>query len=384
MTVVLSDQDPLLILCKKHFTLLVSQGRTIMYKWGKEGVYMSAMKELNTRMTAEQAETVFIASGSVHPELAKNAAEEMGVQLGSIILETHANSELYARIEDNVRGRHAVLIQPHAAVDGRSVQDAIMQHLFMIDAAVRANAASVTAAMPYLGYSRSDKKTTGREMIGVAMVVDMFKSAGVDNLMAFDLHSGTSQGLFRSFDNLPMGGELVNRAAKELEQAGYARDTWLSVAPDDGSVKVNRKWARSIGISETVFMPKERDPLSGALGVRDVLGFDPDGRACLLLDDMIDTAGTIETAAEDLKKAGASAVYVAATHNIFSGRALERLRTDAIDKIITADTHPTVAAEAALGSKYIPLRCGPLLGRAVFQNLTGGSVSALFDTDSSL
>lgn len=332
------------------------------------------------KLSPERAAMVYVASGSVHPELARDVAEEMGVELGPVEYRQHANTEQYFRYPSNVRNHDVIIVQTHSAVEGHSVQDALWEQVLMASAARMSGARTIAAVCPYMGYTRSDKKDKGREIIGIQTTIDALVMAGVSQIMAYDLHSGTTQGLLRGpFDNMSMKQALRQEVELGLISADYDKESWLVVAPDEGALKTNKKQARLLGGAETVFIPKEHDKDDSTVLHREKLGFDPDGRVCVVFDDMFDTAGTIVSAAEALKGAGASAVHIAATHNIFSGKALEVLQTEAIDRIVTADTHPDRGASEALGTKYTVLKSGPLIGRALVANLTGASVSELYE-----
>lgn len=330
-------------------------------------------------LTPEQKESVYIATGRAHPALAQDVAAQMGVSLGGMDLHTHSNGELYARFEDNARGKHVIVVQTHSRGEGGwGVQDSIMEQAFMLSAARMAGAASITAAAPYLGYSRSDKKVEGREMIGAQTVIDILRCSGADTLITFDLHSGQTQGFHRGpFDDLPMGHLLREEAVAGLHARGYDPSLWMVVSPDEGALKANSRHPYEMGDVEVTFMPKSRGKTDTTQISRPRLTFDPDGRVCVMFDDMIDSGGTIRTAAETLMDEGAAAVHVVATHNIFSGDAIVNLQTPAIERIVTADTHPDLGAQETLGPKYKVVKCGPFLGRALVQNLTGGSVSGL-------
>jgi ribose-phosphate pyrophosphokinase len=368
-------------------------------------IYMAEM------LTAEQRDSIFLASGRAHPDLAYDVAAEMGISVGAVTLGQHANTELSPRIDENVHGKKVIIVQSHIASEGRSIQDALWEQVMLAGAARQAGAESITAVAPYFGYARSDKRDNDERVpIGAQLVVDALVSAGVSSFAAFDLHAGQIEGFHRGrFLHLhmlpflaeelqtgleaaesardswlvvaPDSGAMLPFLAEELqtglEAAESARDSWLVVAPDSGAVKSNQRLADRLGVKELVFMPKAHDPTDSTQLIRWKLGFDPAGRSCILLDDIIDSAGTIVGAAEKLKEAGAAEVHIAATHNVFSGKAVERLQSDAVDRVVVADTHPTAESQAILGEKLAIVKCGPYLGQALMRAIKGGSVSEL-------
>lgn len=331
-------------------------------------------------LTPEQKETIYVASGRAHPDLAQDVADEMGVTLGAISLGDHANGEMFTKIEENVQGKTVIIVQSHVASGGRGIQDAIFEHMLMAGAARQAGASSVMAVAPYFGYARSDKRDNDeRVSIGAQVAIDGLVSSGVKSFAAFDLHAGQIEGMHRGrFLNLHMLDFLQAELRQGLEVDGHSEESWLVVSPDSGAVKSNERLADRLGVDQLVFIPKSRSATDSRQLTRWPLGFNPEGRACVMLDDIIDSAGTIVTAAAQLKDAGASAVHIAATHNVFSGKAVERLQGDEIDRIVVSDTHPASEAQAALGDKLTVAKCGPILGKALVRALTGGSVSALF------
>lgn len=333
-------------------------------------------------LTPEQKETVYLASGSVDPELTDRIGEVMGVEVGGVERRSHPNGESYVRFLDNVRARDVLIVQSHARSEFGSPNDAWAEQMLMASAAHLAGARSVTAVSPWLGYTRQDRKDKGRDPIGVQTVLRSLESAGVSHFMTVDMHAPASQGnIFRPFDNLTMQPELRSAAVDELTQAGVDQNSWLIVAPDEGALKMARRHAKKIdGGVETVFIPKERDPANSQRLIRESLGFDPDGRVCIMFDDIIDTAGTIVSAADELKRAGALQVYVAATHNSLSGPAVDRIiDAGVIDRLITSDTHPASENERRLGDVHRAVGCASIVGASLVANLTGGSVSELMD-----
>jgi ribose-phosphate pyrophosphokinase len=275
-----------------------------------------------------------------------------------------------------------IIVQSHARSDFGSPNDAWAEQMLMASAAHLAGARSITAVSPWLGYTRQDRKDKGRDPIGVQAVLRTLDHCGVGHFMTVDMHAPASQGnVFRPLDNLSMQPELRQEIVNGLTRADFPEDSWLIVAPDEGALKMAKRHARLMGGGvETVFIPKERSKADSTQLIRDSLGFDPAGRVCVMFDDIVDTAGTLVSAAEELRNAGALAVHVAATHNSLSHPAIERLtQTDAIDRLVTSNTHPVGDAANQLGDMYTVLDCAPLVGRSLLANLLGESVSELMD-----
>ena len=326
--------------------------------------------------TTDERERVQIVGGFAHPELAFNIASSIGADLGGVKEKIHPNGEIYSRFEDSVRGKEVFIIQSHIKTAETSVSDAIMQQCLLIDAARSSSAAEITAVAPYLGYTRQDRKTKGREPISTRVIIDQLASAGANRIVTVDIHSPQAQGLFRGpFDHLT--AQLVLRDAMAEEIQGFNREDCLVVAPDAGAAKLAEQHQEDLDTSMFV-MSKRRDPRdSQKISRRDRFP-DADGKHCLVFDDMIDTAGTLVSAAEALKNSGALSVRVAATHGILSNPAIERLLDAPIDKILTTDTINTTKAELALGDKLRVISAAPMIGSAILQIVRKGSVSQLF------
>jgi len=328
-------------------------------------------------LSAQQKEGIYIAGGFAHPALTEGITHGLGVAMGPVEHKVHPNGELYSRYGESVRGKHVFIVQPHVAQGKQSVNDAIMQQCLLADAARSSSAAEITAVSPYLAYTRQDRKTKGREPIGIRVLINQLASAGVHRIVAVDMHSPQAQGIFNGpFDHLT-AQPLLRRAMRE-EVAGYDIEECLIVAPDAGAAKMSERHRAKLGLG-ILHLAKMRDPQDSQKIRRDEKVPEADGRVCILFDDMIDTAGTLVSAAEALKGSGAKAVYVAATHAVFSDPAIERLKADVIDKILVTDTFPTDVAQEELQDKLRVVRVAPTIAQALIQIITNGSVSEIFD-----
>jgi len=272
-------------------------------------------------------------SGRTHRALADEIAMHLDLELGDPHLVDFANGEIRPRFTESVRGADVFIVQSHFGHDGRSVNDSIMEQLIMIDAAQRASAKRITAVCPFYGYARQDRKAEGREPITARLVADLFRAAGAKRMVSVDLHSGQIQGFFDGpVDHLT--------AIPVLEQ--YLRAHTVKpviVSPDAGRIKVAERMAQHIG-ADLAFIYKRRPKgMTNVAIARDVIG-DVEGRQCILVDDMIDTAGTIVSAAEILKTKGATDVWAMATHGVLSGPAIDRLKNAPIDRVVITNTVP--------------------------------------------
>ncbi|MEX0832133.1 MAG: ribose-phosphate diphosphokinase [Nitriliruptoraceae bacterium] len=323
-------------------------------------------------MEAVTKKRMMIFSGSAYPELAREVADHLGMSLGDVKLSQFANGELYARFKESVRGADVFVLQSHVSLpDGMSINDYIVEQLVMLDALKRASAKRTVAVIPYYGYSRSDKKALAREAIAARMIADMYESVGVDRIMSVDLHTGQIQGFYHDpFDALTAMPLLVQWVRDHTEEGDR-----VIVSPDAGRVRLTEKFAGHVG-APIAILHKRRDPDQHNVSVSlDVIG-DVEGRTAILVDDMIDTAGTICGAAELLKERGASRVLALATHPLFSGPAAQRLQDSVIEKVVVTNTIPIPASRRT--DKVEVLSIAPILAsalRAVFQD---ESVSEIF------
>ena len=307
-------------------------------------------------------------SGRAYPELAESVAAELGAELVPTDARTFANGELYARFDESVRGCDAFVIQSHT----HPINEWLMEQLIMVDALKRASAKRITVVAPFYPYSRQDKKGRGREPISARLVADLFKAAGADRIMTIDLHASQIQGFFDGpVDHLFAMPVLLEHFRQTLN-----RDDLTIVSPDMGRVRVADVWSDRLG-APLAIIHKRRDPLvANQVSVHEIVG-NVEGRWCLLVDDMIDTGGTISKAAQALKENGAKGVTIACTHAIFSGSAIDHLSADFIDQVVVTDTLPLT--EDKKFDKLTVLSIAPLLAQAIHEVFEDGSVTSMFE-----
>ncbi len=321
-------------------------------------------------MEVVTTKTLHIFAGRHNRELTEAIALNLGVGVTEAHLSQFANSETHCRFAESVRGSDVFIVQSHGALDGRSVNDAIFEHLIMVDAARRASAKRITAVMPFYGYGRQDRKSEGREPITARLIADLFDAAGASRLVSIDLHSGQIQGFFNGpVDHLTAMPVLVNH----LRSYG---DNLVVVSPDAGRVKVAERYAQQLHADLAIVHKRRLKGLKNAVEAKDVVG-EVEGRDCVLIDDMIDTAGTICSAAELLVERGARSVSAAATHGVFSGPAVDRLKNSVLDKVIVTDTLPMPPEKQF--DKLIVLSVAPLIADAIRAVFEDTSVSRIFD-----
>ncbi|MDA8301874.1 MAG: ribose-phosphate diphosphokinase [Actinomycetota bacterium] len=313
-------------------------------------------------------------AGRSHPVLARAIAGYLGVEVGDCELLDFPDGEVRARYGDSVRGADMFVLQTHAPVEGRSVNDLLMEQWVMIDAAKRASAKRITAVCPRYGYGRQDRKSRAREPITARMVADFFRSAGAERIMTVDLHAGQVQGFFDGpVDHLTATNLLVGHLRQELE------GEFVMVSPDTGRTKVAEKAARTAGDLDIASVYKRRSrETAGKVEALDVMGH-VRGRICVLIDDEIDTAGTLCEAANLLYEKGATDVWAAATHGVFSEPAIDRLKNSDISHVIVTDTVPLPPEKQLDKIETVSVaRTFADAIRAVFEE---GSVSELFGGD---
>ncbi|MFZ9910889.1 MAG: ribose-phosphate diphosphokinase [Ilumatobacteraceae bacterium] len=276
-------------------------------------------------------------TGRAHPELAREVASHLNISLGEADVIEFANGEIRPRFGESIRGGDVFIMQSHYGHNGYSINDAIMEQLIMIDAAYRASAKRVTAVCPFYGYARQDRKAAGREPITARVVADMFKAAGSKRMVSVDLHSGQIQGFFEG----PVD-HLTAMPVLEKYLRDNAREGVVIVSPDTGRVKVAERFAQHLAdmSADVAFVYKRREKNSvNVASAKEVIG-DVEGRLCVLTDDMIDTAGTITSAAELLMARGAKEVWAMATHGVLSDPAIERLQKSSISRVVLTNTIP--------------------------------------------
>jgi ribose-phosphate pyrophosphokinase len=312
--------------------------------------------------------TLKLFSGRAHQELANEVAEHLAVDLVPTAAYDFANGEIFVRFEESVRGSDAFVIQAHAP----DINKWIMEHLIMVDALKRASAKRITVVLPFYGYARQDKKHRGREPISARLVADLFKAAGAHRLMTVDLHTSQIQGFFDGpVDHLFALPLLAQHIGSRVD-----RSRLTIVSPDAGRVRVAERWTDTLN-APLAIIHKRRDPfIANEVKVHEVVG-DVEGRTCVLVDDMIDTAGTIIKAADALFDNGAAEVLVAATHAVLSGPAVDRLKNSRISEVVVTNTLPI--PEDRRFDKLTVLSIAPLLARAIREVFDDGSVTSLFD-----
>lgn len=307
-------------------------------------------------------------SGRAHPELANAIANHLKLKLTPVDLKDFANGEINCRIGETLRGSDVFILQTHAP----NVHEALMEQLLMIDTAKRASARSITAVCPLLSYARQDRKSRVREPIGARLVIDMLSIAGADRIMTVDLHSGQVQGFFNGpFDHLI----AMSLFKKYIKKQHFGKNL-VMVSPDAGRVKLTERYSSALGCDIAIIHKHRTDVHEGNANARHLIG-KVEGKTCVIVDDMIDTAGTICAAADLLKAKGAKTVYGIATHGILSGPALERIRKSAFEKIIVTDTVPP--KDLAKNSKIEVLSVAPMIADAIAAIAAGRSVSILFE-----
>lgn len=312
---------------------------------------------------------LMVFSGRAHPTLAEEVAQLLGIGLVPTSLYDFANGEIYVRYEESVRGCDAFVIQSHTA----PINEAIMEHLIMVDALKRASAKRITVIQPFYGYARQDKKHRGREPISARLMADMFKVAGADRLMTVDLHTAQIQGYFDG----PVDHLLAMPILAQHVEEKYGDEPLAVVSPDAGRIKVAEAWSERLGGAPLAFIHKTRNiDRPNESQANRVVG-EVEGRVCVLVDDLIDTGGTIVQAAEALKADGAAAVVIAATHAVFSGPAVDRLKNSVVREVVVTNTLPI--ADECRFDKLTELSIAPLLSRAVREVFEDGSVTSLFN-----
>ncbi|MEI6250164.1 MAG: ribose-phosphate diphosphokinase, partial [Actinomycetes bacterium] len=301
------------------------------------------------RLSSEKRLRLFTGRG--YPELAQEVADELGIRLTPTSAYDFANGEIFVRFEESVRGCDAFVIQSHT----EPLNKQIMEQLIMVDALKRASAKRITVVVPFYGYARQDKKHRGREPISARLIADLFKTAGADRLMTVDLHTAQIQGFFDGpVDHLFALPLLTNYVGSKVD-----RSRLTIVSPDSGRVRVAERWSDLLGGCPIAFIHKTRDPLIPNEAIVGRVVGDVAGRTCVVIDDMIDTAGTITKAVDALIDAGASEVLVAATHAVLSGPAVERLKSSKVAEVVITNTLPT--SDANKFDKLTILSIAPLL-----------------------
>ncbi len=322
-----------------------------------------------TGLVTSGEKRLVLVSGRAHIELAQQVGEELGCGVSPTTAYDFASGETYVRFNESVRGADVFVLQSHTG----EVNKWLMEQLLMIDAAKRASAKRITAVAPYYPYARQDKKHLGREPISARLIADLYKTAGADRIMSVDLHASQEQGFFNGpVDHLWAMPVLVEYVRSRVDLSNVCM-----VSPDAGRIRVAEKWSAKLGGCPLAFVHKTRDTTRPNVAVANRVVGDVAGKQCVLVDDMIDTAGTISEAVKVVMNAGASSVIVAATHGILSDPAAQRLSECGAQEVIVTDTLP-IAPEKRFDNLTI-LPIAPLLARAIREVFDDGSVTSLFD-----
>jgi ribose-phosphate pyrophosphokinase len=311
-------------------------------------------------------------SGTIHPALGHEIADNLGIPVSDSMLYRFASGEIYFRSEESVRGADVFVVQTHY----EPVNEAIMEQLIMIDAMKRASAKRITAVVPYYGYSRQDHKGVSREPISAKLVADLLATAGVDRVVSIDLHSGQIQGYFDCpFDHLTALPILSGYLENDL---GLHGDDLVVVAPDAGRIKTAEKLRRYLH-ADLAFMYKRRSRTEAHKIEEMAVVGGVDGRPCVLVDDMIDTGGTVAKGASALAAVGAGPIYTAATHAVLSGKARQLLEESPIEQVVVTNTVP-IPEDKHFGKLKV-LSCAPLIASALRAVFEDSSVSEIFGGD---
>jgi|SRR5215208_2460158 len=330
---------------------------------------------LRSSLELNYGKRLMLVAGRANPELAHKIARKLDVDLGAVTLRTFSNGEVYCRYEESIRGADVFIVQPTCGnpAAGINANDALLELMLMVDAAVGASAHRVIAVTPWLGYSRQDKKSAPREPISARAVARTLEAMGVDRVVTMDLHSGQIQGFF---------SKPVDHMTALFMLTQYFLDQGLNdlvvVSPDAGRVKLARNFAAKIG-AELAILNKER-PAHQVAEIGYVIG-DVKGKTAVLVDDMIDTAGTLKAAAETVLNEGAARVYAAATHGLFSGEAYEKLASSGFEQVVVTDTIPQ---RDDTPDNVEVLTCADLLTDSIRRIFTDDSVSEVFRGENQL
>ena len=311
-----------------------------------------------------------VVTGRSSHQFAADVCAELGVELGTTYIEEFANGEIHVRYGESIRGCDVFIIGTHAEWEGGSINDAIVEQLIMVDAAKRASAKRITVVAPFYGYARQDRKASGREPISARLLADLFLAAGAKRLVSVDLHSGQIQGFFDGpVDHLTAMPVLIDY----LQSLDI--DDLVIVSPDAGRVKVAERYTHLLHADLAIVHKRRHDDSKNMVSAKEIVG-DVAGRTCVVVDDMIDTGGTIVAAAELLASNGASRIIVVTTHPVLSGPAVDRLRDSVIDSVVCTDTIPLTPQKRF--DKLHVVSVAPIVARAVSAVFEDTSVSEIF------
>jgi ribose-phosphate pyrophosphokinase len=319
-------------------------------------------------IVAENRKNLMLFTGRAFPQLAQEIGEVLGVAPTPTDAYDFANGELFVRFRESVRGSDAFVVQamPHG------INRWVMETLIMIDALKRGSAKRITVVLPFYPYARQDKKHRGREPISARLIADLMRTAGANRILTVDLHTAQIQGFFDG----PVDHLFAMDTLAGYVETKYAGRPLTVVAPDSGRVRVAERWTDRLGGCPLAFIHKTRDPRSPNQVVANRVVGDVENRVCLIVDDMIDTGGTITKASEILYDAGAADILVAATHAVLSDPAPEKLKNSRISEVVVTNTLP-LPPEKQL-DKISVLSIAPLVGRAIREVFDDGSVTTLF------
>lgn len=320
-------------------------------------------------MSATPKKSLKLFSGRSHPELAEEVAKQLDVAVTPQAAYEFANGEIFVRYDESVRGCDAFVIQSHCY----PLNDAIMEQLVMVDALKRGSAKRITVVLPFYGYARQDKKHKGREPISARLMADLFKTAGADRIVTVDLHTDQIQGFFDG----PVDHMFAQKLLADYIRETYSEERITVVSPDSGRVRVAEKWADDLGGTPLAFIHKTRDPTKPNEVVANRVVGDVEGRVCVVVDDMIDTGGTITKATKQLLESGAKDVIIAATHGVLSDPAAERLSSCGAKEVVLTNTLP-IPEEKKFSTLKV-LSIAPLLARTIHEVFEDGSVTSLFN-----
>lgn len=316
---------------------------------------------------------VVVLSGTAHKAFAERVCAELGVELGKVHHYRFADGEVGFSIDQSVRGDDIFVVQPTCA----PVNDNLMELLIMVDALRRASAGRINLVIPYFGYARQDRKAKAREPISAKLVANLIEHAGAHRVVTADLHAGQIQGFFDIPVDHLLGVPLLASWFRRELLADKDPSNFVVVSPDAGGVVRARKLATLLGVEIAIVDKRRNHNLANVCEVMEIIGSDVIGKICIIIDDMIDTAGTIVNAARALKERGASEVYCSATHGLLSGPAISRLSDDAVTGVILTDTVPL--PESRKLDKITQVSVALLFAEAIRRIHTESSVSSLFD-----
>ncbi len=310
-----------------------------------------------------------LATGRAHPALAQGVADELGIDLLPTTSYDFANGEIYVRFNESVRGSDAFVLQSHP----EPINNWIMEQLIMVDALKRASAKRITVVAPFFPYARQDKKHRGREPISARLMTDLFKTAGADRIMSVDLHAAQMQGFFDG----PVDHLFAMPILTDYVRTRVDPENVTVVSPDAGRIRVAEQWAAKLGGAQLAFVHKTRDITRPNQAVANRVVGEVEGKTAILVDDLIDTAGTISEAVRVVLEAGAKDVIIAATHGVLSDPATRRLTECGAREVIITDTLPIPHEKRIPNLTVLPI--APLLARAIREVFDDGSVTSLFD-----